>query len=111
MSQWRITFLKTLLISGWNRTCGPLSVGGVLMKASLKNRIVAPVIGLSLLALTAGGCGTLVGATVGGATGAGIGYATGHNVAKYGAIGAGVGGAAGLAYDVWDYRRDRRNRD
>ena len=50
---------------------------------------------LYLLALAIGGCGTLTGATVGGAAGAGIGAATHSNVGRSAAIGAGVGGTAG----------------
>lgn len=57
--------------------------------------------GISLLALAAGGCGTLTGATVGGAAGAGIGAATHSNVGRSAAIGAGVGGTAGALYDVF----------
>jgi len=51
-------------------------------------------LGISLLSFVAGGCGTLTGATVGGAAGAGIGAATHSNVGKSAAIGAGVGGTA-----------------
>ena len=40
------------------------------------------ICGLCLLALAIGGCGTLTGATVGGAAGAGIGAATHSNVAE-----------------------------
>ena len=66
-------------------------------------------LGISLLSLVAGGCGTLTGATLGGATGAGIGAATHSNVGKSAAIGAGVGGTAGAAYDI--FGASRRNRD
>ena len=49
-------------------------------------------------------------ATLGGATGAGIGAATHSNVGKSAAIGAGVGGTAGAAYDIFGgSRRDRDN--
>jgi hypothetical protein len=54
-----------------------------------------------LLALTTSGCGTLTGATVGGAAGAGIGAATHSNVGRSAAIGAGVGGTAGALYDIF----------
>ena len=65
-------------------------------------------LGISLLSFVAGGCGTLTGATVGGAAGAGIGAATHSNVGKSAAIGAGVGGTAGALYDVFgSSRRDR----
>jgi hypothetical protein len=56
---------------------------------------------LCLLALAIGGCGTLTGATVGGAAGAGIGAGTHSNVGRSAAIGAGVGGTAGALYDVF----------
>lgn len=64
-------------------------------------RRVRPIFGLSLMILAAGGCGTLTGATVGGAAGAGIGAATHSNVGRSAAIGAGVGGTAGALYDVF----------
>ena len=65
-------------------------------------------LGISLLSFVAGGCGTLTGATLGGATGAGIGAATHSNVGKSAATGAGVGGTAGAAYDIFGaHRRDR----
>ena len=64
-------------------------------------RRLRPIFGLSVLILTAGGCGTLTGATVGGAAGAGIGAATHSNVGRSAAIGAGVGGTAGALYDVF----------
>jgi hypothetical protein len=44
--------------------------------------ITTPICGLYLLALAIGGCGTLTGATVGGAAGAGIGAATHSNVGR-----------------------------
>jgi hypothetical protein len=56
---------------------------------------------LCLLAVAIGGCGTLTGATVGGAAGAGIGAATHSNVGRSAAIGAGVGGTAGALYDIF----------
>ena len=65
---------------------------------------------ISLLSFVAGGCGTLTGATLGGATGAGIGAATHSNVGKSAAIGAGVGGTAGAAYDIFGGGR-RSSRD
>ena len=66
-------------------------------------------LGISLLTFVAGGCGTLTGATLGGAAGAGIGAATHSNVGKSAAIGAGVGGTAGAAYDI--FGASRRDRD
>ena len=68
-------------------------------------------LGVSLLSFVAGGCGTLTGATLGGATGAGIGAATHSNVGKSAAIGAGVGGTAGAAYDIFGAGRRGRDRD
>ena len=50
---------------------------------------------LRSLTFAMGGCGTLTGATVGGAAGAGIGAGTHSNVGRSAAIGAGVGGTAG----------------
>ncbi len=67
----------------------------------VNKRTRASIFGVCLLALTAGGCGTLTGATVGGAAGAGIGAATHSNVGRSAAIGAGVGGTAGALYDVF----------
>ena len=65
-------------------------------------------LGISLLSFVVGGCGTLTGATVGGAAGAGIGAATHSNVGKS----AGVGGTAGALYDVFgSSRRDRDYED
>ena len=76
----------------------------------MKNpNIHAWLLGVSLLSFVAGGCGTLTGATLGGATGAGIGAATHSNVGKSAAIGAGVGGTAGAAYDI--FGASRRDRD
>jgi hypothetical protein len=57
--------------------------------------------GLSLLVFGVSACGTLTGATLGGAAGAGIGAATHSNVGRSAAIGAGVGGTAGALYDVF----------
>jgi hypothetical protein len=69
------------------------------------------IFSLLLLVFGATGCGTLTGATLGGATGAGIGAATHSNVGKSAAIGAGVGGAAGALYDIYGYSRRDRDRD
>jgi len=73
--------------------------------------IRAAILGVSLVALTAGGCGTLTGATLGGAAGAGIGAATHSNVGRSAAIGAGVGGTAGALYDIFGCCSRRYNRD
>jgi outer membrane lipoprotein SlyB len=63
-----------------------------------------------LVALAIGGCGTLTGATVGGAAGAGIGAATHSNVGRSAAIGAGVGGTAGALYDIFGCCRSSNRR-
>ena len=63
-------------------------------------RFTSAILGL-LLALVAGGCGTLTGATLGGAAGAGIGAATHSKIGKSAAIGAGVGATAGALYDIY----------
>ena len=76
-------------------------------------RINMSICGLCLLAVAIGGCGTLTGATVGGAAGAGIGAGTHSNVGRSAAIGAGVGGTAGALYDIFGCcsRYDRRDDD
>jgi hypothetical protein len=83
------------------------------MSTDFSKRINASIFGVLLLALTVSGCGTLTGATLGGAAGAGIGAATHSNVGRAAAIGAGVGGTAGLIYDVAGAHRHNRdyNRD
>jgi hypothetical protein len=83
------------------------------MTTDFSKRINASIFGVLLFALTATGCGTLTGATLGGAAGAGIGAATHSNVGRAAAIGAGVGGTAGLIYDVAGAHRHNRdyNRD
>ena len=67
------------------------------------------IIAVWLSTLMIAGCGTLTGATLGGAAGAGIGAATHSNVGRSAAIGAGVGGTAGALYDIFGccsgYRR------
>ena len=75
----------------------------------LKKPITRTLFGLSLVSGVAG-CGTLTGATLGGAAGAGIGAATDSNIGRSAAIGAGVGGAAGALYDLSSYN-NRRYRD
>lgn len=79
---------------------------------TILNRHVSPALfGLLLLTLGSVGCGTLTGATLGGAAGAGIGAATGSNVGRSAAIGAGVGGTAGAIYDIYGYHRHSRDYD
>jgi hypothetical protein len=75
--------------------------------------ITMSICGLCLLAVAIGGCGTLTGATLGGAAGAGIGAGTHSNVGRSAAIGAGVGGTAGALYDIFGCcsRSDRRGYD
>lgn len=64
-----------------------------------KLRVVAVMVGLSLLALVVTACGTVTGTAVGAGSGAAIGAAAGD--AKKGAlIGAGVGAAGGAIYDA-----------
>ncbi len=58
------------------------------------------VLALSLSALVAPACGTLVGAGVGAGGGAAVGAATHHDVGKSAAIGAGIGAAGGAIYDL-----------
>lgn len=81
------------------------------MTTDFGKRINASIFGVSLLALTVSGCGTLTGATLGGAAGAGIGAATHSNVGRAAAIGAGIGGTAGAIYDIAGCcrRYDRRD--
>jgi YmgG-like glycine-zipper protein len=81
------------------------------MTTLLQNRIIPSFLGLLLLVWAASGCGTLTGATLGGAAGAGIGAATHSNVGRSAAIGAGVGGTAGAIYDLYGYSRHNRDRD
>lgn len=80
------------------------------MKQAIKRWFRLLIGGGLFLALTSG-CGTLTGATLGGAAGAGIGAATHSNVGRSAAIGAGVGGTAGALYDIFgccghDHYRD-----
>ena len=82
------------------------------MKTDLKKSIAISALGLSLLGLTAAGCGTITGAAIGGATGAGIGAATHHRVERSAIIDARIGGATGALYDIYSYtRRDGREED
>ena len=81
------------------------------MTTDFSKRINASIFGISLLALTVSGCGTLTGATLGGAAGAGIGAATHSNVGRAAAIGAGIGGTAGAIYDIAGCCRSYDRRD
>src|SRR5512132_462884 len=65
--------------------------------------IVRLIVGLTLLALVATGCGTLTGAAIGAGSGAAIGAGTG-NTKKGALIGTGVGAAAGALYDATRWR-------
>ena len=58
------------------------------------------VVGLSLIAMLASGCGTLGGAAVGAGSGAAVAAGTGNSPGKGALIGAGVGAAAGAIYDI-----------
>jgi len=80
------------------------------MKQPIK-RLFRPLIGSGLLLALISGCGTLTGATLGGAAGAGIGAATHSNVGRSAAIGAGVGGTAGALYDIFGCCRHDHYRD
>lgn len=62
-------------------------------------RVLAAIVGWSLLIMVMAGCGTITGAAVGAGSGAAIGAAAGD--AKKGAlIGTGVGAAGGAIYDA-----------
>ena len=63
----------------------------------MKARLLSGVMGLSMLALAATGCGTVGGAAVG----AGTGYGAG----KGALIGTGVGAAAGAIYDITKHNK------
>jgi len=65
-----------------------------------KKRLVTPILGVSMLALVATGCGTATGAAVGAGSGAAIGAGTGYGAGKGALIGAGVGAVAGAIYDI-----------
>jgi hypothetical protein len=67
---------------------------------SMKRRMITPLVGLSMLALVATGCGTVTGAAVGAGAGAAIGAGTGYGAGKGALIGTGVGAAAGAIYDI-----------
>ena len=85
------------------------------MESYFIKRVNVWIVGIWLSTVVLGGCGTLTGATLGGAAGAGIGAATDSNIGRSAAIGAGVGGTAGALYDIFGccsgYSRDHRDRD
>jgi len=64
-------------------------------------RMRMAVVGLSLIAMLASGCGTLGGAGGGAAVAAG----TGNDPGKGALIGAGVGAATGAIYDITRHNR------
>jgi len=72
-------------------------------------RILTPIVGLSLLAMMTAACGTMTGAAVGAGSGAAIGAGVdsknrGRGAASGALIGAGVGAAAGTVYDYSRWR-------
>lgn len=83
------------------------------MISTFSQRINAWIFAVIFLVLAVAGCGTLTGATLGGAAGAGIGAATDSNIGRSAAIGAGVGGTAGALYDIFGCcgRESRSSRD
>jgi hypothetical protein len=78
------------------------SEGGIVM---VRPRLIQGVIGLSMLALAATGCGTATGAAVGAGAGAAVGAGTGYGAGKGALIGTGVGAAAGAIYDITRHNR------
>ena len=67
----------------------------------LSKRMITTTIGLGLLAMTTGACGTLGGAAIGAGSGAAIGAGTGKGAGKGALIGTGIGAAAGAIYDIY----------
>ena len=65
----------------------------------MTKKILAPAVGLALLATSMTACATLGGAAVGAGAGAAIGAATGKGAGTGALIGTGVGAAAGTIYD------------
>jgi hypothetical protein len=72
---------------------------------TVARRLVGSGIGLALLALAVGGCGTMTGSAVGAGSGAAIGAGTGYGAGKGALIGLGVGAAAGAVYDITRHER------
>ena len=78
------------------------------MATRLKRELGIWLFGLSLMTLGVAGCGTLTGATVGGAADAKISTTTGSNIGKNTTIRTGIDSTAGAVYDIYNYnRRDR----
>jgi len=71
----------------------------------IRARLVQSVIGLSMVAALAAGCGTVGGAAVGAGAGAAVGAGTGYGTGKGALIGTGVGAAAGAIYDITKHNR------
>jgi hypothetical protein len=65
----------------------------------MRKRLIASVVGWSMLTLTVTACGTVTGAAVGAGGGAAIGAGTGYGAGKGALIGTGVGAVAGAIYD------------
>ena len=65
-----------------------------------RSRILAGILGVSMMGLAVAGCGTVAGAAIGAGSGAAISAGTGHSPAKGALIGAGVGAAAGTIYEI-----------
>ena len=63
-------------------------------------RITTQLAALSLGAVVASGCGTIIGGAGGAAAGAGAAAAMDKDVKKGALIGAGIGVAAGAIYDI-----------
>jgi osmotically inducible lipoprotein OsmB len=67
----------------------------------MTKRLIAWVIGLSMLSFTVTACGTVGGAAVGAGAGAAVGAGTGYGAGKGALIGTGVGAVAGTIYDIY----------
>ena len=67
------------------------------------SRLIAGIVGLSMLVLVTG-CAETKGAAVGAGAGAAIGAGTGYGAGKGALIGAGTGAVAGAVYDVVKHR-------
>lgn len=65
----------------------------------MTKKVLAPMMGLALLATTMTACATLGGAAIGAGAGAAIGAGTGKGAGNGALVGAGVGAAAGTIYD------------
>jgi YmgG-like glycine-zipper protein len=67
-------------------------------------RLLAPIVGLSMIVTMTTACGTVTGGAIGAGTGAAVAAGTGNNVGKGALIGAGVGAAGGAIYDITKHR-------